>query len=275
MRSIPVIGLRLFAFLISVVLSSPSFSQADRGALSGKEKTRVGSAGSQTENIVGQGEAQDQQFLALVHARDRQLAAITEFKAIHVYHNGLRTRIEQTVSGYQDTFPRVANKILEAIDTEMSRADKLERDVRSATDLDAKNQLAKKFDEAYPLFRASTPEEEFLPDPRLQSRTVFIPNFIPNLSPALVKIVSLTRAERQTVAVSFQNVSSENREIINKYDDVFNKLDLFVREASRGPRLRSLDELPRDFKILCGADDVAPNSYPVALRVWRSSFCTV
>ncbi len=238
-------------FIIALVVLSvqQGFAQTDTSAyITNGSQGHLGlSIESKLSNLFSHDQPQDQQFLSLVHSRDRQLAVITGFRRLRDYHDGLKNRIDQALI-VDDKFPRAPEKVIAAIETEMQRVAKFESDFKGASDNVVKNKLAEEFDLRYPLFNNSAGDLQ-------NSLSVFSglnADQYRRVSGA-ASAVSFSRTERQTAAEVFQNISSEDgRELLARYDGIFHKIEQYTSVVSRGPKLPALESLPTSFNELSG-----------------------
>lgn len=202
------------------------------------------------------GPSQDTQFLALLRARDPQLAVLGELRRIIVYHDNFRGRLERLLNSGELTRENLTN----AINLALTRLKKIEDEVNAASDLSAKIEIARNFDPEYPLFRADRPisgTPRLNPDRSETDRGRFI------------------QIERVNAGEVFQNVSIGNREWLTKYEKLFASVESSV-DSLLNP-LRNLMRLPLQFYRLAGASSFAvltANQIQVGIEKYRAALQT-
>jgi hypothetical protein len=202
------------------------------------------------------GPSQDTQFLALLRARDPQLAVLAELRRIIAYHDNFRGRLERVLNSPELTRENLTN----AINLALTRLKKVEDEVNAATELSAKIELTRNFDPEYPLFRADRPisgTPRLSPDRSETDRGRFI------------------QIERVNAGEVFQNVSIGNREWLTKYEKLFASVESSV-DSLLTP-LRSLMRLPLQFYRLAGAPSFAAltaNQIQVGIEKYRAALQT-
>lgn len=234
---------------------------------------------NQTKSSQNQGPSQDQQFLALVHVRDTQLAAINDLRRIVDYHDGFRNRLSQVLD-IRDKYPRTRDAVLAAIDGELKRIEKFENDVKDVkegviTSNDANTNpaqansgfarsatlvsIAQDFNKDFPLFREHiTQNTNLLAQESIETNQSSLLHFssqndLSDRSSNLLSIAAFLRTEKQTSKDLFQNVFYEYRELGTRYDNLLKNVQVYAVIFGHGPELSHLESLPTEFYTLIGA----------------------
>jgi hypothetical protein len=208
----------------------------------------IGTSGVQLSRDL----SQDTQFLALLRARDGQFALVGELRRIIAYHDNFRSRLDRLFladSATRDSAARVTRETLTAsINSGLSRLQKFEADINAASSLSAKLNLAKKFDEDYPLeYDRPTNSNE-------RERLTFV------------------QRERTNADEAFRNVSIENREWLTRYENLFSTVQNGLNQLSI--KLPRLTELPPQFYTLAGAssfETLTENQIQLGIDKYRST----
>lgn len=184
------------------------------------------------------GLTQDTQFLALLRARDSQFALLQELRNINSFYDNFRSRIRPFLN--DSVLAARPESDRENINLALINLDDFAKKINSAPDRNTAIDAAKEFDKEYPLFE---------PNARIPNGQGQI---FRQLSP-LNKVP--LRTEQSRANDVFDNVSIENQEWKNRYENVFFLIEqrLETLESARGRgRFPSLKKLPLQFSKPCG-----------------------
>lgn len=163
-----------------------------------------------------------------------------------------------------------------AIEAEQKRVDTLDSAITTSGDEKDKISLIADFDDGYPLFRNYTISEN------LDLGAISTQSEIANVlsrgrglgDDAPLKLTRFVQTERQTLTESLQSASSENKDILNRQENLLKKIQHYASSLSRGPKLPHLDSLPEQFSVIIG---IRPLNFrfPLSAQETQSSLAKV
>jgi hypothetical protein len=183
-------------------------------------------------------QSQEEQFLAQIRFRDRELAYIGEFKRITSFHENFKSRLERLLIDMSGIGTR--EQMTNAVNGEVARLQEFESKVMAAKDIKTKIALVREFDRAFPLSAAEVVRQS---RPRVVESS--------GTDSQLSDPGQFTNRERVNASEVFQNVSTENREWRTHYDRLFISIDRSL--AAIDVTLPHLDKLPGSIYELIGA----------------------